>query len=328
MMETILISVIVPAYNIEAYISRCLDSLIQQTYPNLEIIVVDDGSVDRTGEIIKQCAEIDPRIVPVHKNNEGVSKARMTGIERANGAYIGFIDGDDCVEPSMFEKLLDNALKYQADISHCGYKLVFPDGKEKLFYGTGRVEVQDHGQGLKALMKGGYIEPSLCNKLFDSKVIKNASESEVWDPDIKINEDLLLNYIAFKASKRAVYEDITPYHYIKREGSASSKAFQRYKLTDPLKVVRLLKNDTREDKELYSIVYDRYLRLLINSSQQTNSLEDAKAAREELKAEMKNHQSFRAGRSKKLRIMAFGAIRLPRIYSLIRKIYDKFTGIS
>ena len=121
-MDEKLVSVIIPAYNIEDYIGRCLDSIISQTYKNLEIIVVDDGSRDYTGEILDNYAKKDRRIKVIHKENGGVSSARNKGIEAAEGDYIGFIDGDDLIEPGMYKTLVDLLEEENADIAHCGRK--------------------------------------------------------------------------------------------------------------------------------------------------------------------------------------------------------------
>ena len=126
-MDEKLVSVIIPAYNIEDYIGRCLDSIISQTYKNLEIIVVDDGSRDHTGEILDNYAKKDRRIKVIHKENGGVSSARNKGIEAAEGDYIGFIDGDDLIESEMYKTLVDLLEEENADIAHCGYQMVFPD---------------------------------------------------------------------------------------------------------------------------------------------------------------------------------------------------------
>ena len=115
-MDEKLVSVIIPAYNIEDYIGRCLDSVISQTYKNLEIIVVDDGSRDHTGEILDNYAKKDRRIKVIHKENGGVSSARNKGIEAAEGDYIGFIDGDDLIEPEMYKTLVDLLEEENADI--------------------------------------------------------------------------------------------------------------------------------------------------------------------------------------------------------------------
>ena len=215
-MNNIIVSIIVPAYNIDNYISRCLDSLLNQEYQKLEIIVVDDGSTDDTGKIIDQYAAIDPRIVPIHKENGGVSSARLAGILRATGTYIGFVDGDDYVEPGMYKHLLANAIKYQADISHCGYKMVFPDGHEDEYYGTGKIVDQNREQALIALLSGEYVEPALWNKLYRTSVVLDFTEAEIWNPEIKINEDLLMNYLLFKRANKFIYEDKTFYHYIQK----------------------------------------------------------------------------------------------------------------
>ena len=327
-MNEIRISVIVPAYNIEQYIARCLDSLLAQTYRNLQIIVVDDGSSDQTGAIIDEYSRKDRRVMAIHQENQGVSKARLTGLDKAEGTYIGFTDGDDIVEPEMYEHLLRNALKHQADISHCGYKMVFPDGHENLYYGTGKIGVHNHDEGLKELLAGDFFDPGLWNKLYRASLIQGFQDSSLWDSGIRLNEDLLMNYIVFNKAKKTVYEDVVLYRYMLRKDSAATSSIQHYKIIDPLKVITIIKDDTREDKELHAIAYDRYLRTLINTSQQEVIPEAAEQAREQLKKEMKNRESFFFDRSAKLRLMAFGAARMPKCYRMVRKIYDKKTGVG
>ena len=139
-----LISIIIPAYNIENYISTCLDSLLAQTYRDLEIIVVNDGSKDGTGAIMDTYAARDSRIMAIHKENGGVTSARLCGVKAATGDWIGFVDGDDIIEPDMYERLMANAVKHGADISHCGYRMVFPSGKVDYYYNTGRIVEQDN----------------------------------------------------------------------------------------------------------------------------------------------------------------------------------------
>ncbi len=107
----ILISVIVPVYNVVDYLQRCVDSIRNQTYPNLEIILVDDGSTDKSGALAEKMAMEDRRIRVFHKENGGASSARNLGISMAEGDYIGFVDGDDYIEPKMYERLLDAALR-------------------------------------------------------------------------------------------------------------------------------------------------------------------------------------------------------------------------
>lgn len=249
-MESNLISVIVPAYNIAEFLPRCLDSILNQTYSNLEVIVISDGSTDETNDIIKEYAEKDSRIVPIFKVNSGVSDTRNKGLEIAKGDYIGFVDGDDYIEPNMYEILLNNAIENDADISHCGYQMVFPT-RVDYYYNTGKKVTQDNKEGIRDIIVGDYVEPGIWNKLYRKSIIEN-----VFMPvDIKINEDVLFNFYAFTKSQKSVYEDLPLYHYILRKGSAATSKVNTNKLYDPIKVRKeifefCLKN---YDKEIQSL---------------------------------------------------------------------------
>lgn len=130
-----MISVIVPIYNVEKYLARCVDSIVNQTYKNLEIILVDDGSPDRCPQVCDDYAEKDSRIKVVHKKNGGLSDARNAGMAVATGEYISFIDSDDWIETSMFELLLNNIFQYDCEISCGGIMMVWENGgKRNLFF--------------------------------------------------------------------------------------------------------------------------------------------------------------------------------------------------
>lgn len=261
-MDKILISVVIPAYNIAPYIGRCLDSMIAQEYKNLEFIVVNDGSTDNTGEIIDQYAKCDCRIKTIHKENGGVTSARITGIRSSKGAYIGFVDGDDYVDPDMFGRLLNNALKYKADISHCGYKMVFPN-RIDYYYNTGRFVEQDKITGLKNLLEGSFIEPGLWNKLYHKTLFHHLLNDDVMPQSIKINEDVLMNYWLFKEANCSIYEDFCPYHYILRKGSAATSKLNENKLKDPILVTKIMLNDSTGMPDVYNILRKRLATQLI-----------------------------------------------------------------
>lgn len=213
------ISVIVPAYNGAPWLERCLDSLLAQTHENMEIVVVNDGSTDDTGAVLDACAGKDSRIKAIHKENGGVTSARLRGLAEATGGWIGFVDGDDVVEPQMYARLLENAHAYSADISHCGQQVVFPDGRISVVSSSGALRLQDHLTGLKDLLDGGLIESGLCTKLYRKELFEGL---EAWmDLSVKNNEDLLMNFYLFGRAEKAVFEAVCPYHYILREGSAS-----------------------------------------------------------------------------------------------------------
>ena len=232
-METEKISVVVPAYNNAQWLPRTLDSLLAQNYENMEIIVVNDGSRDHTKAVLDDYAAREPRIKAIHKENGGVTSARLAGVAAAVGEWVGFVDGDDTVEPQMFAHLLENARETGADISHCGHRVLFPDGRVEFVHNTGDKRRQDRLTGIRELLDGGQIESSLCTKLFRRKLFENLEEK--MDPAIKNGEDYLMNYYLFSAADSAVYEDVCPYYYILRHGSASYRVFNEHSLFDPIR---------------------------------------------------------------------------------------------
>ena len=129
-MRTPLISVIIPVYNVEKYLRRCLDSVIAQTYQNLEIICVDDGSVDESGKICDQYAVRDARIKVIHQENQGLSAARNKGLDAAEGECIAFVDSDDYILEDMYKKMLDKLLNYNVDLCVCQWQYEFSDGRQ------------------------------------------------------------------------------------------------------------------------------------------------------------------------------------------------------
>ena len=254
-----LISVIIPAYNIEAYLPRCLDSVLAQTYQNLEIIIVDDGSKDGTGAIADDYAKRFPeRVRSIHQENSGVTSARLNGTSAAQGEWIGYVDGDDEIEPDMYQRLIDNALKYNADISHCGYQTIVNGGERiHYFYNTGKVVEQNRITGLKDLLEGKFVEPGLWNKLFKRNLFQRLLEEDLMDHSLKINEDLMMNFILFQEAHSAIYEDFCPYHYLTRSASATRVRFQPHKLLDPIKVRKWILEQV--EPELQDINWGKYL---------------------------------------------------------------------
>ena len=183
------ISVVVPVYKVEDYLDRCVASIVSQTYYRLQIILVYDGSPDGCGALCDAWAEKDSRITVIHKENGGVTSARLRGIEAAAGEYNTFVDSDDYIEPDMYTRLLHNARAHDAQISHCGYRMVFPNGRVDWYYNTGRLVEQDHEVGLRDLVEGKFVEPGLVNKLFRTALFTDLDRR--MDASIKINEDAL-----------------------------------------------------------------------------------------------------------------------------------------
>lgn len=323
-----LISIIIPAYNIETYLPATLDSVLAQTHKNIEVIVVNDGSCDGTDAIIDQYAVADSRIRAIHKENGGVTSARLRGVAEANGEWIGFVDGDDIIEPQMYEHLLKNALAYGADISHCGYQMVFPS-RVDYYYNTGRLVEQNCVTGLRDLLSGDFVEPGLWNKLYRRELFTGLAERV--DPTIRINEDLLMNYWLFKAAKSSVFEDVCLYHYVLRSGSAATSKINAHKLHDPLRVLRMLRRDA--DDAVWPVLIPRLTRQLIAGA--TMSATDQrelivpfrKECRWELRQEIFTILACREC-SMKLKIMALWVTIWPTSYGWVHRIYAQIFGVD
>ena len=238
-----LISVIVPVYNVADDLPRCLDSILAQHYPNIEIITVNDGSSDHSGEVLDEYAQMHSNIRVIHKENGGVTSARLRGVVEASGEWIGFVDGDDEIEPDMYERLLRNAREYDVEISHCGYQMHFPDGRVNYFHNTGILEKQNWITALRELLSGERVEPGLWNKLFRRSLFEGLS----MPLDIKNNEDLLMNYYLFSNAAQTVFDDWCPYHYIVRNTSASRAKLNDHKIYDPIRVKEIIRKTASAD---------------------------------------------------------------------------------
>lgn len=330
-MEQIKLSVIVPVYNLGKYIGNTVNSICNQTYKNLEIIIVNDGSEDKSKDIITELAKKDSRIHLINKKNEGVTKARITGIEVATGEWIGFVDGDDYVEPEMFEHLIINAIKNEADISHCGYQMVFPN-RVDYYYNSGKKCVFDNYKGIKELLTGRIIEPGLCNKIYKRDIVKQFVDSKIMDLSIKNNEDLLMNYYLFKKAKKSIYEDFCPYHYIVRKGSAATATLNENKVRDPRRVLEILIHETEGKIELQKILKERLIAQLVNVATLSVCNENRwiipykKSAKESLRKML--HEILKENYSKKQKIQSVWVSIWPWSYSLVHWIYAKVTGID
>lgn len=239
------ISVIVPAYNNAPWLPATLDSILNQTYSNLEIVVVDDGSTDDTAAVLRTFAEKDSRIHPIRKANGGVTSARLLGVAESTGDWIGFVDGDDYIEPQMYARLMENALSHDADISHCGQQMVYPDGKVQYYYNSGVLRPQDRLLGLRDLLEETLIEPGLCNKLYKRSLFEGLEEK--MDISIKNNEDFLMNFYLFSMAEKSIFEDVCPYHYLIRQGSASRRRLNEHLIYDPIRVKEIILRSCDEE---------------------------------------------------------------------------------
>lgn len=266
------VSVIVPIYNVEKYLRKCLDSLVNQTLKDIEIICINDGSTDDSLNVLQEYASEHLNVIVIDQENQGVSIARNNGINKAQGDYIGFVDPDDWVEPDMFKILYEKAVKTGVDIVECDYKMVFENStkiKNRTLFGS-----------LHTWKKF----PIACGKIFDWKYVKtqvfNGLRCMVWNrlykrslifdnnltfPDGKC-EDYPFSLDAVLSAKSIVYCPKTLYNYLIRFGSLSIRedTLQEDKKKEDgiyrTRVLRILKkhNLTKELLGLYKKTLSRY----------------------------------------------------------------------
>jgi len=213
-----LISVIVPVYKVEQYLRRCVDSILAQTYTNIEVILIDDGSPDGCPAICDEYAEKDSRVVVIHQKNAGVSAARNAGLDVAKGDYIGFVDSDDWIEPDMYEVLLNLIINNNADIS----VITYIDETEECTLKVTKsdtVEVINRNDAIREMLIGKKFLGGMTDKLFSKKLKDNM----VFPVGITIAEDLAVCVNVFANADRVVYQDYTCYHYFQRRESAMHK---------------------------------------------------------------------------------------------------------
>ena len=243
MYEKFKISVIVPVYNVEKYVKRCIDSIVNQSYENLEIILIDDGSTDLSHQICDDLAKKDSRIIVVHKENGGLSSARNTGLDIATGDYIYFIDSDDWVALDTFQYAMNLIDKYNLDAVEFEYRYVsstsekIKERKEKIKILEGKDILQNYMYA--TTVRGNY---SVCICLFKSTVLKGIRFREG-----KIAEDGDFKYLAYKNCSRIVCSNQLKYFYYQSGNSISTgglkqKDFELYEAADVL--YDLAKNET------------------------------------------------------------------------------------
>lgn len=209
-MKQDLISVIVPVYNVERYLDKCITSICAQTYRNLEIILSNDGSTDSSGSICDSWAEKYPRIRVIHKENGGLSDARNAGIEVASGAWFMFVDSDDTITPDTIERLYVAAAAYDCEMAVCNIVRIYDDGATEPFYApVSELTVWDGQQRFETLK-----QPSVCNKLFRAELFCG-----VRFPIGKYYEDTFVYHILAHRAKAIALTGHDGYYYLSRRES-------------------------------------------------------------------------------------------------------------
>lgn len=213
------ISLIIPVYNVKEYVSKCIESVISQTYKNLEIIIVDDGSTDGSGTICDYYKSIDKRIVVIHKENGGLSSARNSGLKIASGQYIGFIDSDDYIDSTMYEILINSLSNNKADIVCCDY-FEFRDNEELFDKIKRRDLIYSKEEAMSHLFDDVGYKCFAWNKLYRKELWDRASFREG-----KIFEDIEPTFLVFSMANKIVFVQEKLYYYRVRKSSISQSGF-------------------------------------------------------------------------------------------------------
>ena len=219
------ISIVVPVYNVEKYVSKCIESIINQTYSNLEIILINDGSTDISGCICDYYAKKDNRIIVVHQNNQGLSMARNNGINISTGDYIGFVDSDDWIEIDMFEVLFKNIVNFDANISICDYSSVYENGKnDRKDLSQIQSIITLKGKDILHYFLLNYHGHTLIHETVWNKLYKRFLFDKIRFPPNRIYEDIFTTYLLVDAAQNIVISSTQKYNYLRRKDSITGQS--------------------------------------------------------------------------------------------------------
>ena len=250
------ISIIVPVYNVEALLPRCLDSIINQTYKNIEVILINDGSTDKSGHICDSYVKADRRIKVFHQLNKGQGNARNEGLKHAKGDYIGFVDSDDWIDPHMYEAMLEALIKTKANLAECGINETkkFESKADR----TGSIILESKLEALKRIIK--HQRFSVCNKLFPIELIKDIKFKEG-----KISEDAYFTFQVIQRITNSVRLTNRLYNYYVA-GDSTTRGNYNLRILDSLDAAMYIEglvNKNESDEDLIAITQNFVLHSLV-----------------------------------------------------------------
>lgn len=266
--EKALISIIIPVYKVEKYLEKCIQSVINQTYKNLQIILVDDGSPDNCGKICDEYAQKDHRIEVIHKSNGGLSDARNKGLEIAKGEYIGFVDSDDYIESDMYEVLYNLLKQYNADVSICNFYTV-SQGKIAIKNVDNGIKEYNRSEILKEVLLDNNIQSYAWNKLYKKELF-----DEIKYPVGKKYEDIGTTFYLLEKCNKVVVIGKPEYYYINRQDSIVNNVTETT-ITDYIELIMQRYDYIEENvKELSSYNKDYLKRILKTAEQDIKNLNE------------------------------------------------------
>lgn len=326
------VSVIVPVYKVEKYLRKCVDSITHQTYRNLEIILVDDGSPDNCGKLCDELAKADERIKVIHKKNGGLSDARNVGLDISTGDLIGFVDSDDYIDKDFYEILVGNIMKYNADVSCCRYTNVWENGKSEKVGNDGNIYIYEGLDALKEYLYGKTLDPFAWNKLYKAELLGNVTYRERKHRFVNgiLGEDNPFCIELFKETQKVVLEGLSKYNYLQARKGAITNSGITKKILDVIYQWNSVRLDCHKNyPELEKYALRRQVLFYIGLYNTVCKNESFKSEAEKVRAFIKEHNkeiqsSDICEKTVKLsaELLAFS----PSIYRVFMRIYKKIIG--
>ena len=224
-MDAAKISIIVPVYKVEPYLDKCVSSIVNQTYTNLEIILVDDGSPDNCPAMCDAWAKKDSRIRVIHKPNGGLSDARNAGMAAATGELMAFVDSDDRIAPDMYEHLYQRLTEDNSDIAACGVQMVWEDKTPSRMLTRDGNCVLNQEEAMRAIIEESWLKQPVWYKLYQTKLVR-----DILFPKGKYHEDVFWSYQAVGRAKKVSVSDRIGYYYLQRGGSIMGEGYSLKRL--------------------------------------------------------------------------------------------------
>ena len=250
------LSIIMPVYNVAEYVEKSVMSILQQTYRNIELVLIDDGSTDGSSDICQQLAESDSRIRLVRKANQGVSAARNDGLSVATGDYITFADSDDWVEHDAYEKMMEYLQQTNADVCVMGFTPEGNDSFAGFLQKEGKQILLQHN-AIDKLIEGKVYTWSIWDKIYRRELLSDIA----FNKDIANGEDLLFNWHAFRKAAKVAYIPLHGYHYVQRMSSMTN-TFSAKKMT-VMKAFDIIITDCKNESGLLRTIKEKYISTLI-----------------------------------------------------------------
>lgn len=253
-MEQQKISVIVPVYKVEAYLDRCIQSIVGQSYNNLEIILVDDGSPDNCPSLCDAWAAKDSRIKVIHKENGGLSDARNAGMAIATGELMGFVDSDDWIAPGMYQHLYDRMKEDNSDIAACGVEMVWEDGTPSRILTRSGCCVLNQEEAIQAIIEESWLKQPVWYKLYKTELVR-----QIPFPVGKYHEDVFWSYQAVGKVQKVSVSDKIGYYYVQRSGSIMGEEYSLKRLDAVEAIVRQCRFVEKQFPELAGIAQSQLI---------------------------------------------------------------------